>query len=324
MREITFAKKNHDRWQTTEQLLKDSKTTSPDTLARLYVELTDDLAYAQTFYPGSKTTNYLNQLTSSAHQKLYKVEKKNRGWVINFFKSTYPNLIYAYRKELAYAFIVFVISVVIGLLSAKSNPDFVRLILGQNYIEETKNNIVNGDPMGIYGSHSQWDMFFMITWNNIRVSFIAFALGITAGIGTFFVLFRNGVMLGAFSYFFVERDLTIESMSAIWMHGTIEIFSIVVAGGAGFVIARGMLFPGTYPRVHSFVKAGREGAKIIGGLIPFFIMAGFIESFFTRHYQNHFLSTAVITISILLIVTYYIVYPIYLTKTNNNESIKFT
>ena len=105
--------------------------------------------------------------------------------------------------------------------------------MGDAYVNMTEQNISNNDPMGVYKSHRQIDMFFGITFNNIRVSFVVFAAGIFLSLGTVFSLFRNGVMLGAFQYFFFKKGLLVTSILTIWIHGAIEISSIVIAGAAG-------------------------------------------------------------------------------------------
>ena len=164
--------------------------------------------------------------------------------------------------------------------------------------------------MGVYGSMDQWYMFLAITSNNIRVSFIAFIFGFLTSFGTGMILFRNGIMLGVFHYFFVQQGLFDETMLSVWVHGTIEITSIVIAGGAGIKMGNGLLFPGTYPRAYSFKKSAMSGLKIVMGLFPFFVLAGFIESFITRY--THWPLAAKLTIilgSLILMIYYFILLP---------------
>jgi len=123
-------------------------------------------------------------------------------------------------------------------------------------------------------------------------------------------------MLGSFQYFFHTKSLLLLSMSGIWMHGTIEIFSIVIAGAAGIRMGNSILFPGTYSRLHALQKGALEGIKIVTGLIPFFIIAGFIESYLTRHYQLNWLSLTVILSSVLFMAFYFFVYPLILRNRN--------
>ena len=159
------------------------------------------------------------------------------------------------------------------------------------------------------------DMFFAITFNNIRVSFIAFILGLFVSFGTGYVLFQNGVMLGAFQFFFYQKGLLLTSFLTIWIHGTIEIASIVVAGGAGLVMGNSILFPGTYSRLTSFVHGAKKGLKMVIGLVPLFIMAGFLESFVTRQSHWHWsIKAGIIGVSAAFIIYYFIIYPIRVSK----------
>ena len=153
-------------------------------------------------------------------------------------------------------------------------------------------------------------MFWGITVNNIRVSFLCFAAGLFTSIGTGWLLFGNGVMIGAFQTFFAQQGLLGESMLAIWLHGTLEISAVIIAGAAGIAMGNGWLFPGTYPRLTSFRLAARRGMKIVMGTVPVFVVAGFIESFLTRHTDApDALRLGLILLSLAFILYYYIYLP---------------
>jgi uncharacterized membrane protein SpoIIM required for sporulation len=156
-------------------------------------------------------------------------------------------------------------------------------------------------------------MFFYIAYKNIMVSFKMFAAGALLSVGTLWLLFTNGVMVGTFQYLFYQKGLLATSALAIWLHGTIEISVIVIAGCAGLVMGGGILFPRTLTRAQSFNIAAREGMKIVIGLIPFFLIAAFIESFVTRHTEMPAaVNLAIIIASLGFIIWYFILYPIQL------------
>lgn len=320
MNEIRFIKLNGSRWQDFDNFLNENKKSNPDHLAKTYVELTDDLAYAKTFFPESKTTKYLNQITFKAHQQIFKRRKVARNKLIEFFIRDYPLTIYTNRKTILIAFIFFVFSAIIGAASLSLNEDFARSVLGDAYVNMTIDNIQDGHPMGVYNNEDQGIMFLSIAWNNIRVSFLAFAFGIFFAVGSYTILFQNGVMLGVFQFFFLKYGLLKVSFLTVWMHGVIEISSIIIAAAAGIVMGNSFLFPGTYPRIYSLQKGAMKGVKMVFGLIPLFIIAAFIESFVTRHSEVSFTFDAVIIIvSSLFIVSYLFIYPYFLTKRINHE-----
>jgi uncharacterized membrane protein SpoIIM required for sporulation len=319
MNEIRFIKNNRKRWQEFESFLGNRANNNPDHLAQLYVELTDDLAYSQSFFPKSKTTKYLNQLTFKAHQNIFKRRKASKNKLIQFFRYDYPFALYNNRRKILYAFLLTLVSAIIGVVSAAHDEEFARLILGDYYINMTLDNISNGNPMAVYGESEEFGMFMQIAWNNIRVAFLTFASGMLFSVGTFYFLFKNGMMVGVFQYFFFQKGVALASMSAIWLHGTIEIFSIIIAGAAGLVMGNSFLFPGTYTRAQSLKRGAKEGVTIVAGLIPFFILAAFIESYITRHYQESMLfDWVLIFFSIMLIIAYFFMYPSYLNQKVKN------
>ncbi|NHF61309.1 stage II sporulation protein M [Flavobacteriaceae bacterium TP-CH-4] len=310
MREAAFVKQNKDKWATFESALSNRTKIAPDVLSDLYIEITDHLSYAQTFYPKSNTERYLNALASQAHQKIYKTRKESKNRIISFWKTEFPSLFYRHQRELFIAFLVFTFFTAVGAFSSANEGDFVRSILGDGYVNMTLQNIENGDPMAVYKQMGEFNMFLGITINNIRVAMLAFAFGILLGIGTLYVMMSNAIMLGSFQYFFYEKGLFWESARTIWIHGTIEIAVIIVAGCAGLVLANGMLFPGTYTRLESFRRGVINGLKIMLSTVPFFIVAGFLEGFVTRHTEMpDWLAIVIITASLALILFYYVVYP---------------
>ncbi len=315
MREAAFVKQNKEKWIAFEKAINLGSKTNPDELADGYIQLTNDLAYAQTYYAESKTLLYLNSLASQAHQKIYKNKKESRNRIIDFWGHEFPLFFRQYHKTLGYAFLIFIIATAIGAISALNDSTFVRLILGDAYVNETLNNIANGDPAAIYKGGSEIGTFLGITINNIRVAFLAFAFGVITSIGTAYILFSNGVMLGAFITFFYTKGVFFEANKQIWLHGTIEISVIIVAGCAGLIMGNSILFPKTYSRRVSFMKGAKDGLKVVVSTIPFFIIAGFIEGFITR-YTNmpNWLAFTIIWGSLTLIVFYYLIYPILLNK----------
>ncbi len=311
MREAHFIDKNKAIWSEIEYNLKNKLNVDPDILANNYIKITNDLAFAQSYYPKSKTKEYLNELALFAHQSIYKDQRTSSNKFVQFFKEDVPNVVYKNRKFLLYSFLIFSLAVLIGVLSSHFDPDFTRLILGDDYVDETLANIKKGDPAAIYKSGSEAGSTLAITINNIKVAFYAFALGLFFSIGAGYILFSNGIMLGAFHYMFYQEGVLGKAMTAIWMHGTIEISVIIIAGACGIMLGNGFMFPGTLSRKKSLVIKAKEAVMILVSTIPMFMIAGFIEGFITRLYDvNLYLSLSVIIISIALILWYYVLYPI--------------
>ncbi|MBQ4822402.1 stage II sporulation protein M [Aquimarina sp. MMG016] len=320
MREAAFVKQNKDKWLKFESVLTNNAQLSPDDLSSLYIEITDHLSYAQTFYPNSQTLNYLNSLASNAHQKIYKTKKEKKNRFYSFWVNEFPLEFYHYQKELLIAFLISALFTAVAVYSSATDGAFVRSILGDRYVNMTLENIANDDPMAVYKQMGEANMFLGITINNIKVALYCFILGVLLGIGTIYMLMQNFIMLGAFQYFFYEKGLLWESARTIWIHGTIEISVIIIAGCAGLVAGKSIWFPGTYTRLTSFVKGVKAGLKIVISTVPLFIIAGFLEGFVTRHTEMpDWLAIFIISVSLALILFYYIIYPRYLYKKQQNE-----
>lgn len=310
MREASFVKRNLDRWEEFENHLRNPHQTNPDRLSELFIQITDDLAYSKTHYPKSRTTVYLNGLASKVHHGIYRNKREDTNRFKAFWFFEVPEVMYRCRKFVLYALITFVVSGLLGVLSVQNDDTFARLILGDGYVNMTLNNMEEGDPMAVYKDMPSFLMFLMIAFNNVKVSFFAFAAGILFSVGTFFVLFRNGIMVGVFQYFFVKYGLGFYSFLSIWVHGTLEISAIVIAGGAGYMMGHRLLFPGTYSRKVAVVQGAKDGAKVILGLVPVFIMAAILESYATRHTEwPDAVQLGIIVLSALFIVWYFFWYP---------------
>lgn len=315
MQEVTFLKRGRKFWQETEQKLNSREELNPEELGSLYLRISDDLSYANTFYPGSRTADFLNSLAQRLHIKVYKNKKEDSDRFFRFWKTELPLIMYSTRKQLLYSLLLFIVSITIGALSAAYDLDFVRIILGDQYVDMTINNINTGDPLAVYKQANEMTMFLGITINNIYVSMLAFTMGIFLSIGTGYVMFQNGVMLGSFQYFFYDYGLLYKSFLVIYIHGTIELSAIIIAGAAGLTLGSSILFPGTFTRMESLKRGAKKGLKIVTGLIPFFIIAGFLEGFVTRYTEMpEYLSLPIITASFLLVIWYFVLYPIKIYK----------
>lgn len=306
MREPLFVKQNIKKWEDFENV----PTSNPDELANRFIQITDDLAYAKTFYPKSKTTEYLNGLAATLHQSIYKNKTEKGNRFITFWKYELPLLFKEYQKQLLYSFIFFAVFTTMGVFSAKYDENFIRLILGDNYVDMTMANIAKGDPFGVYKHESEFTMFIGIASNNVYVALLNFVAGIVFSVGTVFMLFQNSVMLGAFEGFFFSKGLGMQSILVIFIHGTLEMSSFVIASAAGLVLGNSLLFPKTYSRLNSVKKGAKDGMKLVIGIVPVLLVAAFFESFVTRHTgMPVWLSVTILASSLTFVIWYVIIYP---------------
>ena len=310
MRESSFIEQNKEKWKTFEEVLE-SKEKDPDQLNDLFIQVTDDLSFSRTFYPNRLVRSYLNGMAQKVYLSIYKTKRSRRSRFLEFWKEELPFLIWESRKEFRLSFLLFAFSMGIGMFSSAMDPDFAQAILGEGYISMTEGNIEAGDPMAVYKDDGAFGMSLGIIANNLFVAFLTFISGAFFAIGTVGILIRNGVMVGVFQYFFIERGLFWESFLTIWMHGALEISAIVIAGAAGLAMGRGLVFPGTLSRMKSFQFSARRGLKIMLSLVPVFTVAGLIEGFLTRHTELPDILRGLFIFSCFaFIVYYYVWYPI--------------
>ncbi|MEO1449329.1 MAG: stage II sporulation protein M, partial [Bacteroidota bacterium] len=270
MREPTFFEQNKAKWARYEKNLAVARELNPLVLARQYEALLADLAHARTFYPQSDLVQSLNALCTQTHWAIYRNQSKTRvGWWA-FWMTDLPLVLYRLRRYLLYAGLIFLLSVAIGWFGALEDMGFIRMVLGNDYVDMTMENIDAGDPMGVYKGESSFPMFLRIALNNLLVAFLVFALGSLAGVGTLMGLpfppfnlqtglFFNGVMVGAFMGIFHSQGLSTEALPVIYIHGTLELSAIVIAGGAGLAVGANILIPRVHSRWHAMRAAAVDG-----------------------------------------------------------------
>lgn len=316
MREGKFIKKNIERWEQYQE-----PTDDPDETAKRFMNLVDDLSYAKTFYPFSNTTRFINGLAAQIFLSIYRNKKEHKNRIGYFLAAELPLAIKRHHRELLISLLFFLTFTLIGFFSASEEQTFVRAVLGDAYVDMTERNIAMGDPFGVYKDSNEFFMFVRIAFNNIFVSFYTFVFGITFGLGTVYQLFKNGLMLGVFESLFFQHDLGFHSVLVVFIHGTLEISAIVIAGGAGLILGSSLLFPGTFTRVESLKKGAKDAIKILVALIPVFIIAAFFESYITRHTEMPvWLSLLILSGSLAFVLWYFVYIPIKVSKKINKNA----
>ena len=246
-------------------------------MALLYRQVAADLSVLRRDETARTYSDHVNQLLARAHHIIYSRRKTTLLSLFRFLKDEYPVI---FRQQLSYVTASLAVTIawaVLGAAVTMARPEFMRHFVGPAMIatmEQHKmwtDSIVSVAPKET--SH--------IMTNNLSVSFLAFAAGITFGVGTFFMLFNNGMMLGVIAAACHQYSMSIPLWSFIAPHGSLELPAIIIAGGAGFRLGRGMLFPGEYRWKESVAKAGIEATRLVAGVIPMLVVAGCLEGFFS-------------------------------------------
>lgn len=326
MREGRFIKINVKKWISYQK----TKAKDPDETADRFANLMDDLSYSRTFYPHSNVTRWINGLAVSIYQSIYQNRKRSYHDLFKFWKLELPLLFYRHRRVLLFSCLFFLLCVSIAVLSSIIDPSYAKEYFDnkvqRGYYDKTIELIRSGDPFGVYKDANPFSMFVRIAYNNIRVAFSTVLFGITFGIGTFFMMWSTGFMLGCFQFIFFSQGLGWQSVLVIWIHGTIEISSVIIAGCAGFILGKSLLFPGTYTRLQSLLRGAKDAMRIGVALVPFFIVAAFFESYITHLMSITFqknstdiglpvpVSILILTGSLVLMLWYFVGYPVLLKR----------
>lgn len=310
MREAVFIRKNKPKWEEYEQRVQYLQGETPDDLADMYLDLTSDLAFAQTQYPNSAITTYLNDLALTLHNQIYVNKRESLSRLRTFWTREVPDAVWAARRPMLASLCIFVLAILIGILSTAGDASFARFILGDGYVDMTLQNIEQGNPMGVYGSEGEAQSFYSIFFNNAGLDLKMFAAGVLTSVVSVLYLLYNGLLLGVFGTFLYQQGVLAVSVPTVMLHGTIELSTIVLMGGASIMLGNGWLFPGTFSRIVSFKRAARQGVKILLGVLPFTFIAAVIESWFSRYtFWSLDLKMLVIITSAILVVGYFIVLP---------------
>jgi uncharacterized membrane protein SpoIIM required for sporulation len=244
-------------------------------LALLYRQTAADLSSARERRVDAQLAGYLNQLLARAHNLIYSGARPEPHGLVSFYTQTFPRTFRATWGYTLAATLIFVAGGLAGMALALADPGFQRFVLGGHMMDT-----IDRREMWTHGILAVKPLASSaITTNNLSVSFAAFAMGVTAGIGTSWMMLLNGVLMGVVSVACYRAGLGLSLWSFVAPHGSLELPAIFIAGGAGLILARGILDPGTLTRRESLSLAGGRAVRLLLGVIPLLVVAGAIEGF---------------------------------------------
>lgn len=246
-------------------------------MALLYRQVAADLSVLRRDKTAGNYTLHVNQLLARAHHIIYSGRKTNLRTVFLFLRDQYPRI---FQRQLGFVAASLAVSVAFGVLGAvltNARPEFMRHFVGPDMIATMER-------------HEMWTKSLVsiaprassaIMTNNLSVSFVTFASGIIFGLGTFYYLFVNGMMLGVIGAACHQYGMSLGLWSFVAAHGSLELPAIIISGGAGFRLGYAMLFPGALRWKDSVAQGGLEATRLVSGIIPMLIVAGTLEGFFS-------------------------------------------
>ncbi len=259
--------------------LKSLRAAEIRELASLYRSVAADLARARTQQIGNTSIQSLQSLTSRAYTQIYQGSRRQE-WqaILEFYRWGLPSIVQKSFVYIAVATALFLLGALVAWWYSWQNPSFMPLIVPESLISKVRDehklwmgSIVGVEPLASSG----------IAINNLSVSFGAVAGGMTAGAYTAYLMVFNGLLIGAVSTLVGQNNLAYPFWAFVFPHGSLELPAIFFAGGAGFLLARAILFPGKYRRGDALKFYGYQAVQLLFGIVPMLIIAGAIEGFFS-------------------------------------------
>ncbi len=285
-----FLQEGRPRWQELESLLmavdhrglRGLELAEAKRLVELYRVVSSDLVRARTLTANEELLGYLNDLVARGYAHIY-ATKRFRLWeVLAFWWRDYPRLVRREFRVIAFATAIFFAGTCFGAGAMLFDADAGAYLLPQEHrkldpsdrVEELQRQMAQGE--GMRPDQQAYFSSFLFT-HNIQVTFLAFALGLTFGVGTFIVLFVNGLFLGSLAVNYHFDDVGTFFYAWILPHGVPELTSIFIAGGAGFILGRALWNPGRRSWSQALTLHAGRAVKLVLGTAPVLVLAGLIE-----------------------------------------------
>jgi uncharacterized membrane protein SpoIIM required for sporulation len=244
-------------------------------LDRLYRRAAGDLAFARGAFPGSDAEGYLGQVTARAHAAVYRPRGRPWARLARFLRDEPPAAFRRHRRAGALAAALFLGGVGAGVLALVVEPAAAALLVPEPVRDAVADHrmwtehLLRAAP-GVSGS--------ALAHNNVTVAALAFALGLTAGLGTAVLVVLNGLLLGAVVAHAAQGGMAGPLVAFVAAHGPAELSALVLSAQAGFVLAGAVVDPGEWPRSVALAAAGRDAVRLMALVVPVLAVVALVEA----------------------------------------------
>lgn len=252
-------------------------------LPALYRTAASSLAVARETSLDAATLVYLEGLVQRAWYQVYGPRQGFIGWLRGFLGGGLSAAVRAIWLDICIALAVMVAGAVAGWLLVSQDQEWYFSLVPSQFTDTRvpgasrevlmKTISVEESAAGLTGFAA------FLFQNNASVSIMAFALGFAFGIPTLLILLKEMATLGAMIWLFSTQDLTLDFVAWLSVHGTTELFAILLAGAAGLHVGRAMAFPGDRSIMAATAAAGRRAATVMAGVVLMLIVAALLEAF---------------------------------------------
>jgi uncharacterized membrane protein SpoIIM required for sporulation len=281
-----FINERRPRWTALQALLEKVEGSGLRSLdpaqavqfATLYRRTASDLNQAQTFVTGEGTVQYLNDLVARCYFIIHARKDPKLTTVLRNMVLGYPAVFRRFLGHFLFATLLFVVGGVFGFAASYFDSTVARSFI----LPADMPMIQPGQERGVASTGQLAGFSGFLFRHNVSVTLVAFALGITFGLGTAWLMFENGVLVGALGAVFIKAEAYLEFATGILPHGVLEIPACLLGGAGGFVLAQAMLRARPWPRLQEIGRRGKEALALVAGCIPLLAVAAFIEAVIAR------------------------------------------
>lgn len=253
----------------------------------LYRNVLSSLSVARSISLDQNLEQYLESLTIRAYLQVYGVRQTFRQTAWHFFTEGFPKAFYQFRWYILLSTALFFLGAGLAFWMCLDDMENFYILMDASMMQ-------GRDPLAtteylrstLYDKIEQEDeLFFFASYlftHNSGVGILSFVTGIFGGFPTFYLIFENGLNLGAFVALFASRGLMVDVLGWLLPHGITEIFALILCGASGLVLGFSVLLPGKYSRLVNLRRAGRAAIPLITGSVCMLLLAGIIEGFFRQ------------------------------------------
>jgi uncharacterized membrane protein SpoIIM required for sporulation/uncharacterized RDD family membrane protein YckC len=311
-----LVRRQRKEWDEYQRLLDEARAQGLDQLgeakvsrfAMLYREMAADLARARTYGASPELLYTMERLVGFGHNLLYRPPTRSWRRFREFAGGGFAALARRRWKPILVASVLFYLPTLLTFAAVRREPALTAQLLGAEMlarVEEAAEKERSGEGYVEVPEVFMPAMATSLISNNVQVTFLAFAGGIMAGLGTAWILVLNGVMLGSVAAAFANQGQSLHLWTFVLPHGVIELTAICIAGGAGLWMGSALLLPGRRTRSEVLVTRGREAVSLIGGTALMLVVAGTIEGFISPSELPREIKLGLATVFALAMVAYF-------------------
>jgi uncharacterized membrane protein SpoIIM required for sporulation len=299
LKSYEFRREREAGWRELERLLEQVESegmhsltaTELTRLTALYRSTLSSLSVARSITLDRALLRYLENLSGRAYLVVYGVRRRFGSALLHFIGHSFPVVVRAFRRHIAIAALMMLLGTAAGLALTLSSPDRYYSLVPEavhqgrtptSTTEELRDVLFTEDADA--GS-MLWQFTSFLFTHNAGIGIASFALGFAVGVPVFYLMFINGLMLGAFAGLYQQRDLALEFWGWVLPHGITELTAVVFCGAAGLALAQGLVFPGRHTRLRNLAIRGRQAGILVMGAVVMFLIAALIEGIFRQTVQ---------------------------------------